>query len=71
MPWHRYKLPIVIIVFNNNGIYGGDRRQQPLQKAAAAGAAAGGFSADPVPTAFVPNTRCGAARAVCGCPSTD
>lgn len=62
MLWDRYKLPIVIIVFNNNGIYGGDRRQQPLQEAAAAGAAAGGFSADPVPTAFVPNTRCGAAQ---------
>jgi 2-hydroxyacyl-CoA lyase 1 len=53
----RYKLPVVIIVLNNNGIYGGDRRPAPLQQAAAAGASHGGFSADPVPTAFVHDAR--------------
>jgi 2-hydroxyacyl-CoA lyase 1 len=53
----RYKLPITIIVINNGGVYGGDRRPQQLQDAAKQGAASGGFSNDPIPTAFVPNAR--------------
>ena len=54
----RYKLPVVVIVMNNNGIYGGDRRQQELKAAAQKGATSAGFGSDPVPTAFVPDTRC-------------
>ena len=42
---------------NNSGIYGGDRRQQELKAAAQEGADAGGFASDPVPTAFVPDSR--------------
>jgi len=53
----RYKLPVVIIVLNNNGIYGGDRRTAQLREAAATGARSGGFSRDPVPTAFVENAK--------------
>ena len=49
---------MVVIVFNNNGIYGGDRRAAALREAAQAGARSGGFSADPIPTAFVENARC-------------
>ena len=51
----------MVLVFNNGGIYGGDRRQPALQEAARAGAAKGSFSADPVPTAFVADARCGCA----------
>lgn len=53
----RYKLPIVVLVMNNNGIYGGDRRQQELKAAAQRGADAAGFGSDPVPTAFVSDSR--------------
>ncbi|KAK9828489.1 hypothetical protein WJX72_000277 [[Myrmecia] bisecta] len=53
----RYQLPIVVIIFNNNGIYGGDRREDRLRQAAARGAQAGGFSQDPIPTAFVADSR--------------
>lgn len=49
---------MVIIVLNNNGIYGGDRRTAQLREAAATGARSGGFSRDPVPTAFVENAKC-------------
>ena len=57
LPACRYNLPIVVIVMNNNGIYGGDRRQRELKAAAQEGANAGGFGGDPVPTAFVPDSR--------------
>ena len=53
----RYSLPVVVVVMNNNGIYGGDRRQQILKEAAHKGATAAGFGSDPIPTAFVPDTR--------------
>lgn len=54
----RYKLPVVVIVMNNGGIYGGDRRQQELKGAARKGAEAAGFLNDPIPTAFVEDSRC-------------
>lgn len=53
----RYNLPVVVVVMNNNGIYGGDRRQQELRAAAQTGAEAAGFGEDPIPTAFVPDSR--------------
>ena len=53
----RYKLPVVVIVMNNGGIYGGDRRPEPLRAAAKQGASQGGFTADPIPTAFVEQAR--------------
>lgn len=53
----RYKLPIVVIVMNNNGIYGGDRRAKELQDSAQKGADSAGFGDDPIPTAFVENSR--------------
>jgi 2-hydroxyacyl-CoA lyase 1 len=53
----RYNLPIVVILFNNGGIYGGDRRAADVKEAAEAGLSAAGWTADPAPTAFVPNAR--------------
>ena len=54
---YRYKLPVVVLVFNNGGIYGGDRRPDALRVAAQQGASSGGFSSDPIPTAFAEQTR--------------
>ena len=53
----RYNLPIVVVVMNNNGIYGGERRQQELIQASKKGADSAGFGEDPVPTAFVADSR--------------